>query len=58
MRPPRSLAAWLKAIAPAGYEADPCPETARAIAGLASDVAPESPALLAGAVHCEARCCR
>lgn len=58
MRPPRSLATWLKAIAPAGYEADPCPEIARAITGLASDAAPESRALLDHAVDFEARYCR
>lgn len=58
MRPPRSLEALLKAIAPAGYEADPCPELARAITGLASDAAPESRALLGHAVDFEARYCR
>lgn len=58
MRPPRSVEAWLKVLAPAGYEADPCPGIARAIAGLASDGAAESRALLDDAVAFEARYCR
>lgn len=58
MRSPPSLETWLKALAPAGYEANPCPEIARAITGLASDAAPESRALLDHAVDFEARYCR
>jgi hypothetical protein len=58
MRAPRSLERYLKALAPAGYEANPCPEVARAITGLAADAAAESRALLADAVHFDARYCR
>lgn len=58
MRPPRSVESWLKLLAPTGYEADPCPELARAIAGLAADAAPSSRALLDDAVQFEATHCR
>lgn len=58
MRSPRSVEAWLKVLAPAGYEADPCPELARAIAGLAADAAAPGRALLEDAIRFEASHCR
>lgn len=58
MQVPRSVAAWLRVLAPAGYEAGPCPELARAIAGLASDGAAARRSLLDDAVHFEAEYCR
>lgn len=58
MRPPPSVELWLTKLAPVGYEADPCPEIARAITGLASDATLASRALLDDAVHYEAKYCR
>lgn len=57
MRPPPSVEMWLKKLAPAGYEADPCPEIARAITGLAPDAAASSRALLDDALHYQAKYC-
>jgi hypothetical protein len=57
MRPPPSVEMWLKKLAPAGYEADPCPEVARAIAGLAPDAAASSRALLDDVLHYQAKYC-
>lgn len=57
MRQPPSVEMWLKKLAPAGYEADPCPEVARAIAGLAPDAAASSRALLDDVLHYQAKYC-
>lgn len=57
MRPPPSVEMWLKKLAPAGYEADPCPEVSRAIAGLAPDAAASSRALLDDVLHYQAKYC-
>ncbi|WP_189452133.1 hypothetical protein [Cognatilysobacter bugurensis] len=57
MRPPPSVEMWLEKLAPVGYEADPCPEIARAITGLAPDGASASRALLDEALAYQAKYC-